>query len=118
MDLLRQYYSLLFSLTCELDPIQTGGYYYLFTSFDICCSGTSSTYNISISRATSITGPYTDESGVAALGGGTEIFGMHGTIYGPGGQSLHDDNDAVAIFYRMYLGSRCVWYGSTDSRFR
>lgn len=92
------------SLTCTFYLAQTGGYYYLFTSFDACCDGTSSTYNIRVSRATTITGPYTDESGVAALSsGGTEILGTHGTIYGPGGQSLLADDDAVALFYRTFL---------------
>ena len=29
-----------------------GGYYYLFTSWDRCCAGTDSTYNIRVGRAT------------------------------------------------------------------
>jgi arabinan endo-1,5-alpha-L-arabinosidase len=29
------------------------GYYYLFTSWDICCQGTSSTYNIRVVRSSS-----------------------------------------------------------------
>ncbi|KIM79694.1 glycoside hydrolase family 43 protein [Piloderma croceum F 1598] len=82
---------------------ETGGYFYLFTSFDKCCDGTSSTYNIRVSRATSITGPYTDQSGVAALkSGGTEILGTHESIYGPGGQSLLEDSDGVLLIYHYY----------------
>jgi len=88
---------------------QTGGYYYLFTSFDQCCNGTSSTYNIRVSRGTSITGPYTDKSGVAALqSGGTEILGTHGLVYGPGGQSLLGDTDGVHLIYHYYSATTSI----------
>ncbi|GAA5879452.1 hypothetical protein JCM8547_008148 [Rhodosporidiobolus lusitaniae] len=85
---------------------ETGGYFYLFTSFDACCSGTASTYNIRVSRSTSITGPYKDADGVTALnGGGTLVLATHDSIYGPGGQSLLEDSDAVALFYHYYTVS-------------
>lgn len=32
--------------------VKNGSYYYLFTSWDICCAGTSSTYNIRVGRST------------------------------------------------------------------
>ncbi|MBR7837551.1 arabinan endo-1,5-alpha-L-arabinosidase [Actinospica durhamensis] len=83
-----------------------GGYYYLFTSFDYCCRGTSSTYRIMVSRATSPTGPYTDESGVAATaGGGTQILGTHGYVIGPGGQSILSDTDGDVLVYHYYSGN-------------
>jgi len=85
---------------------ETGGYFYLFTSFDLCCKGTSSTYNIRVSRATSITGPYVDQAGIAALkGGGTQIEGTHGLIHGPGGQSLLVDSDATLLVYHYYTST-------------
>ncbi|CDZ96479.1 arabinan endo--alpha-l-arabinosidase [Phaffia rhodozyma] len=88
---------------------QDGGYYYLFTSWDKCCSGLSSTYSIHVSRATSITGPYTDKAGVAALsGGGTEILSTHDSIVGPGGQSIFKDVDGAILVYHYYT--------STDSQ--
>ncbi|ELU41948.1 fructose-bisphosphate aldolase [Rhizoctonia solani AG-1 IA] len=53
--------------------VKNGSYYYLFTSWDKCCSSTSSTYNIRVGRSTSITGPYVDKSGVALTSGGVEL---------------------------------------------
>ncbi|KAF8750539.1 Glycosyl hydrolases family 43 [Rhizoctonia solani] len=86
--------------------IKNGNYYYLFTSWDKCCDGTSSTYNIRIGRSTSITGPYVDESGVALMsGGGTEILGSHGSIIGPGGQSVFKDTDGWVIDYHYYTST-------------
>ena len=58
-----------------------GSYYYLFTSWDKCCNGLSSTYNIRVGRATSVTGPYVDASGVAlTAGGGTLVLTTHGSV--------------------------------------
>jgi arabinan endo-1,5-alpha-L-arabinosidase len=82
-----------------------GGYYYLFTSWDACCRGTSSTYNINVGRSTSITGPYVDRAGVALTnGGGTRILASHGRYVGPGGQSLLTDVDGDLIVYHYYDG--------------
>jgi len=87
---------------------KSGSYYYLFTSWDTCCAGTSSTYNIRVGRATSITGPYVDASGVALTsGGGTLVLASHSSIIGPGGQSVYQDTDAVVLVYH--------WYTSTTS---
>lgn len=84
-----------------------GGYYYLFTSFDYCCRGTSSTYNIRVARSTNPTGPYTDENGTAALsGGGTQILATHGNVIGPGGQTVMADNDGDVLVYHYYDGSQ------------
>jgi arabinan endo-1,5-alpha-L-arabinosidase len=45
-------------------------YFYLFVSFDRCCRGVSSTYNIRVGRANQIGGPYVDRDGVPMLQGG------------------------------------------------
>jgi len=82
-----------------------GDYYYLFVSFDICCEGVNSTYNIRVGRSTSPTGPYVDESGTEMMsGGGTLILGTHDYVIGPGGQSVMTDVDGTLIVYHYYDG--------------
>ncbi|KAJ7457666.1 glycoside hydrolase family 43 protein [Mycena galericulata] len=79
------------------------GFHYLFTSWDDCCDGTSSTYNIRVGRATNVAGPYVDASGVDLLnGGGTLVLGSHGDVIGPGGQDLYLDVDGTVIVYHYY----------------
>jgi beta-xylosidase len=80
---------------------KNGNYWYLFTSWDKCCSGTSSTYNIRVGRSSQPTGGFVDKSGVALTsGGGTLVLGSHDKIIGPGGQDLMDDNDGPILIYR------------------
>lgn len=65
--------------------IRHGAHFYLFVSFDTCCRGAESTYNIRVGRATSITGPYVDRAGTPMmLGGGTLVLRGYGRIAGPG----------------------------------
>ncbi|KAG5717197.1 hypothetical protein E4T56_gene15316, partial [Termitomyces sp. T112] len=81
-------------------------YYYLFSSWDTCCQGTSSTYNIRVGRSTSVNGPYVDSSGVAlTTGGGTLVLQTHDAIYGPGGQDLMLDSDGTVLVYHYYNAS-------------
>ncbi|KAF8518072.1 glycoside hydrolase family 43 protein [Gautieria morchelliformis] len=85
---------------------QNGSFYYLFTSWDLCCKGTSSTYNIRVVRSTCVNGPFTDQSGVAAMaGGGTLVLSTHDSIVGPGGQSVFLDNDGSILVYHYYTSS-------------
>jgi arabinan endo-1,5-alpha-L-arabinosidase len=65
--------------------IRRGGYYYLFESVDVCCSGVNSTYKQLVGRATAITGPYVDRAGVPLLsGGGTLLVAGDSRWRGPG----------------------------------
>jgi len=82
------------------------GYYYLFASFDFCCRGAGSTYNVRVGRSASITGPYVDQKGVAMMdGGGTLILTGTNRWAGPGGQSIfHDTNEQWWIVYHSYDG--------------
>jgi len=80
-----------------------GGLFYLFTSFDLCCRGAQSTYRIMVGRSASVTGPYVDRSGTAlTAGGGTELLAGHGSIHGPGGQSVIVDSDGDVLVYHYY----------------
>ncbi|TRM61177.1 secreted arabinase [Schizophyllum amplum] len=83
-----------------------GNYYYLFTSWDKCCSGTSSTYNIRVGRSSSVSGPYEDADGVAlTAGGGTLVLGTHDSIVGPGGQDVFEDEDGPILVYHYYTSA-------------
>jgi len=65
------------------------GYYYLFVSFDSCCDGVRSTYNIRIGRSRRPTGPYLDTQGRPMLeGGGSLILASHENWRGPGHNSV------------------------------
>ncbi|KAJ7688221.1 glycoside hydrolase family 43 protein [Mycena olivaceomarginata] len=83
-----------------------GSFYYLFSSWDTCCQGTSSTYNIRVGRSTSVNGPYVDQSGVSLLnGGGTLVLASHDTIIGPGGQDIFTDVDGPVMVYHYYTSA-------------
>jgi arabinan endo-1,5-alpha-L-arabinosidase len=82
------------------------GYYYLFTSWDTCCQGANSTYNMRVVRGTSVTGPFVDKAGTAALqGGGTLIAQSGGSWAGPGGQSVMFAGTKAYLVYHAYAKS-------------
>ena len=89
-----------------------GSYYYLFVSFDLCCRGASSTYRIVVGRSTSVTGPFADKNGTAMTSsGGSEILAGHGSIHGPGGQSVFTDSDADVLVYHYYADNGAARLG-------
>jgi arabinan endo-1,5-alpha-L-arabinosidase len=82
------------------------GYYYLFTSWDTCCKGAASTYNMRVVRGTSVTGPFADKAGTAAMqGGGTLIAEGDSTWAGPGGQSVMFVGTKAYLVYHAYAMS-------------
>ncbi|WP_217240523.1 arabinan endo-1,5-alpha-L-arabinosidase [Streptomyces sp. AC555_RSS877] len=86
--------------------VKRGSYYYLFASYDTCCAGTGSTYKVKVGRATSVTGPYHDKNGVPMTNnGGTPVLETHGSVIGPGGQSIMNDSDGDLIVYHYYDGN-------------
>ena len=50
------------------------GYWYLFVSFDFCCRGARSDYNIVVGRSRQITGPYLDKDGKSMVDGGGSVI--------------------------------------------
>lgn len=49
------------------------GYYYLFVSFDKCCRGLDSDYNVRVGRSKTVTGPYLDKDGKSLMEGGGSL---------------------------------------------
>jgi arabinan endo-1,5-alpha-L-arabinosidase len=89
-------------------PYTVGGtlYYYYFASIDVCCQGITSTYRIIVGRSTSPTGPFYDRGGLDLMdGGGTILLSTHGTIYGPGGQSVLLVHSQPVLVYHYYDGT-------------
>ena len=69
--------------------LEHDGRFYLFVSFDQCCKGVASTYNIRVGRADKIQGPYRDKDGKAMLeGGGSAVMSTPGRFIGPVGRRL------------------------------
>jgi len=70
------------------------GFYYLFVSFDYCCRGVNSTYNVRFGRAACVTGPYYDQNGVLMMvGGGTQLTWPDERWRGPGHNAVFLDDD-------------------------
>ncbi len=87
--------------------IRRGGYYYLFVSFDFCCRGSDSTYNVRVGRARRVTGPYTDRNGTDMRDGGGTLVVASGTRWrGPGHCALLQDKDGSKLVYHAYDAER------------
>ena len=81
------------------------GKFYLFVSFDQCCKGIASTYNIRVGRAAEIEGPYRDKDGKDMLdGGGSLVLGSSGRFIGPGGQEALQTSKGEMLAYHYYDG--------------
>lgn len=74
----------------QYDPIEApyivrhGRYFYLFTSWDLCCRGADATYKITVGRSTSITGPTgTRRAAPCSRAAGRSSCGLRGTTSEP-----------------------------------
>jgi arabinan endo-1,5-alpha-L-arabinosidase len=83
--------------------LRRGDFYYLFVSFDQCCQGVDSTYNVRVGRAKEITGPYVDREGRPMIeGGGTPLLSAYGHWRGPGHNGIYVEGDTVWLPYHAY----------------
>ena len=74
--------------------VRHGDSYYLFASYDFCCRGAESTYNVRVGRSSSVTGPYLDERGVPMTKGGGKPVILGGKRWaGPGHEAVLQDGD-------------------------
>lgn len=82
--------------------VRHGEWFYLFTSWDLCCRGAQSTYRVMAGRSKNVNGPFTDRDGKKLMqGGGTEVLVGNATWAGPGGESVWvgPDRQNVMVFH-------------------
>ena len=85
--------------------LEHDGRFYLFVSFDQCCKGVASTYNIRVGRADRIEGPYRDKDGKDMMdGGGALVLATTGRFIGPGGQEAVKTSKGDWLAYHYYDG--------------
>jgi arabinan endo-1,5-alpha-L-arabinosidase len=84
--------------------VRKDGYWYLFVSFDRCCRGADSTYNIRVGRSKAITGPYTDRDGTPMTkGGGTLVIEATTPSWrGPGHNGFLREGDQDYVVFHAY----------------
>jgi arabinan endo-1,5-alpha-L-arabinosidase len=83
--------------------ISRNGKWYLFVSFDQCCRGVDSTYNVRVGRSDSLTGPYVDRDNVPLTeGGGTLILSAYGQWKGPGHNGILLEDGTYWMVYHAY----------------
>ncbi len=79
------------------------GKYYLFASYDSCCKGLLSSYNMRVGRSDSIAGPYLDRDGASMLeGGGTPLRASGARFKGPGHNSVLVSKGTYFLVYHAY----------------
>lgn len=86
--------------------VRHDNWWYLFASFDFCCRGVNSNYNIRVGRARDVTGPYTDRAGVPMTeGGGTLVLEATTPSWrGPGHQAVLQDISGDYLVFHAYEG--------------
>ena len=84
--------------------IKRGSYWYLFASYDFCCRGTNSTYNVKVGRSKKVTGPYADRDGrLLTEDGGTPVIpAVAPDWYGAGHQAVFEDGGQFYIIFHSY----------------
>ncbi len=86
--------------------VRHGDYWYLFASYDFCCRGTNSTYDVKVGRARKVTGPYLDRAGIPLTedGGTLVIEAATPDWRGAGGQAVFSDAGHDYLVFHAYDG--------------
>ena len=83
--------------------VRHGGWFYLLASYDFCCRGAKSTYNVRVGRAKAVTGPYLDREGkLLTEDGGTTILQSGSRWKGPGHEAVLRDGGRDLLIYHAY----------------
>jgi arabinan endo-1,5-alpha-L-arabinosidase len=86
--------------------VRHGGYFYLFVSFDRCCRGAKSTYNVVVGRSKKVTGPYLDKTGKPMTEGGGSLV-IEATTpdwRGPGHEAVLQEKGGDYLVFHAYNG--------------
>ena len=88
--------------------IRRGGWFHQFVSWDACCKGASSTYNIRAGRSAKVDGPYADSKGTLMTAGGGDLIDKGDTRWkGPGPQRhLHRARHRIPGEPRLRCGEQ------------
>jgi arabinan endo-1,5-alpha-L-arabinosidase len=86
--------------------IRHGKYWYLFVSFDRCCRGARSTYNVVVGRSRNVTGPYVDKAGTPMPeGGGSMVIEATTPNWrGPGHEAVLQTQSGDYLVFHAYDG--------------
>ena len=84
--------------------VKHGDFWYLFASYDFCCRGTNSTYNVKVGRAEKVTGPYRDRAGrLLTEDGGTPVVpAITPKWNGAGHQTVFSDRGQDYLLFHSY----------------
>ena len=80
-----------------------GDYYYLFVSFDLCCRGEKSTYNVVVGRSEKVYGPYLDKDGKSMMyGAATQVVKGNERYPGVGHCAVVNFDGKDYMFFHAY----------------